>query len=100
MELGGFEYREGITEDGKPGFIMPITFQFLSEKTNGKYHRIGDETKIMNDAIYRVKSYDDLGLLTKGEITELFKQHNLLARLMINDKNALEDIIEYCKNKK
>ena len=99
MELGGREYREGITEDGKQGFIIPITFQFLSEKTNSVYHRIGDTTKELNDAIYRVKSYDDLALLTEGEKNELIKQHTLLARLTINDKNALEDIIEYCKIK-
>ncbi len=99
MELKGFEYREGITEDGKQGFIIPITFQFLSEKTNGIYHRIGDVTKELNDAIYRVKSYDDLVLLTKGEKNELIKQHTLLANLTLGTRNTLEDIIEYCKIK-
>ena len=94
-----FEYRQELMDNGEIGYVAPIVFQFMSEKTNGVYHRIGDVTRKFNDAIYRVSSYDDLALLTEGEVAELIKQHYLLASLLVNSEGALNNIIEYCKIK-
>lgn len=88
-----FKYRKS-----GDNIILPIMLQFNSEITNGKFHRIGDSNAIMNDAIYRVRTYNDFKLLTEDEKYELVKQNDLLAGVVIKSK-SIEDVLEYCKIK-
>ncbi len=91
------EYKK-IIKDGETYVLTPIVLQFKSDLIDGKYYRLGDKSKELNDAIYRKSTYNDFAELTEQEKEELIKQNHLLSKYHSYGKDEfIEKLLNYCE---